>query len=140
VLVEERVPTTLVPLDLTHRTLVDAAWLDALARRGERGAFLAAVLEHYRTRWRATKGHDGVVLHDAVAVLEAIAPGTLRTAPMPLDVVCDHGPARGSITSGEATSTARLVDVAVDADLDAVRAEILRRAATPAPPSTTTPQ
>jgi pyrimidine-specific ribonucleoside hydrolase len=133
VLVEEQLPTTLVPLDLTHRTWVDGAWLDALRASGSRGAAMAGVLEHCRARWRESTGLDGVVLHDAVAVLEAVAPGTLRTTPIPLEVVCDHGPTRGSVRAVRAVradrrgTTARPVDVALDADLDAVRAEILRR-------------
>lgn len=128
VLVEEQLPTTLVPLDLTHRSWVDAAWLDALAASGPRGAILARVLDHYRGRWREAHGQDGVVLHDAVAVLEAIVPGTLRTTPLPLEVVCDHGPARGCVIADRrGAAVGRPVDVALDADLDAVRAEILRR-------------
>jgi pyrimidine-specific ribonucleoside hydrolase len=128
VLVEERLPTTLVPLDLTHRTWMDGAWLAALARSGERGATMAAVLEHPRGRWRASTGQDGVVLHDAVAVLEAAVPGTLRTTPLPLDVVCGYGPARGLVIADRRGVTGgRVVDVALDADLGALRAEILRR-------------
>ena len=127
-LVEEQLPTTMVPLDLTHRTWVDGAWIDALAASGERGAIMAGVLGHYRGRWLSSTGQDGVVLHDAVAMLEAIVPGTLRTTPLSLEVVCDHGPARGSVIADRrSASTGRLVDVALDADLDAVRAEILRR-------------
>jgi pyrimidine-specific ribonucleoside hydrolase len=134
VLVEEQLPTTLVPLDLTHRTWVDDRWLGTLRARSPRGAVMAGVLEHYRARWRESTGQDGVVLHDAVAMLEAVAPGTLRTTPMPLEVTCDHGPARGSVKAVRADGAARrggtparAVDVALDADLDAVRAEILRR-------------
>jgi len=133
VLVEEAVPTTLVPLDLTNRSWVDGAWLDTLAAGGARGAALAAIIEHYRARYREFYDRDGVVLHDALAVLEAVAPGTLRTTPLALDVVCDHGPARGSVIADRRGSTGpatgRLVDVALDADLDAIRAEILGRLA-----------
>jgi pyrimidine-specific ribonucleoside hydrolase len=128
VLVEEPLPTTLVPLDLTHRAWVDGAWLDALAASGPRGATMARVLDHYRARWHIAHGQDGVVLHDAVAVLEAVVPGTLRITSLPLEVVCDQGPARGCVIADRrGTGEARLVDVALDADLDAVRAEILRR-------------
>jgi pyrimidine-specific ribonucleoside hydrolase len=128
VLVEEPLPTTLVPLDLTHRAWVDAAWLDALAASGPRGATMAHVLDHYRAQWRASHGQDGVVLHDAIAVLEAVIPGILRTTPLPLEVVCDQGPARGCVIADRrGAAEGRLVDVATDADLDAVRAEILRR-------------
>ncbi|HEY0637340.1 MAG TPA: nucleoside hydrolase [Pseudonocardiaceae bacterium] len=129
VLVEERVPTTLVPLDLTTRSWVDVAWLDTLAAAGPRGATLASVIEHYRARYRTTYGRDGVVLHDAIAVLEAVVPGILRTTPLPLEVACDHGPARGAVLADRSppADAARLVDVALDADLDTVRAEVLRR-------------
>ena len=128
VLVEEQLPVTLVPLDLTTRVLVDGKWLLALAAGGERGSILARVLEHYRVRYREQVGPDGVLLHDAIAVLEAIMPGTLRTEPMWLDVICDQGPARGAVIADERhNAPGRPVDVAVDADLDAVRAEILHR-------------
>jgi pyrimidine-specific ribonucleoside hydrolase len=128
VLVEEAVPTTLVPLDLTTRSLVRAPWLEALAASGQRGEVLAGVLEHYRVRYREFYGEDGVVLHDALAVLEAAVPGTLRTTAMPVEVACDHGPARGAVIGDRfRLGTGRTVDVALDADLPAVQAELLRR-------------
>ena len=130
VLVEESVPTTLVPLDLTMRGWVDAAWLDALAAGSEHGALLAAVLRHYRARYRATYGLDGVAVHDALAILEAVAPGTLRTTPFPVEVACDHGPARGALIADRfGAGTGRTVDIALDADLPAVHTELLRRLA-----------
>lgn len=128
VLVEETVPTTLVPLDLTARGFVDVQWLDALAASGPSGAVLAGVLQHYRARYSAVYGQDGVALHDAVAVLEAAVPGTLHTTPLPLEVACDHGPARGAVIADRfGTGTGRTVDVALDADLPALRTELLRR-------------
>ena len=128
VLVEESVPTTLVPLDLTMRGWVGADWLDALAAGGGVGAVLAGVLQHYRRRYHDVYGNDGVAIHDAVAVLEAVAPGTLRTTPLPLEVACDHGPARGAVIADRVGSgPGRTVDVALDADLTAVHAELLRR-------------
>lgn len=128
VLVEEPVPTTLVPLDLTMRGWVDAAWLDALATGSEHGALLAAVLQHYRARYRALYGRDGVAVHDAIAILEAVMPGTLRTTPLPVEVACDHGPARGALIADRfGAATGRTVDIALDADLPALHAELLRR-------------
>lgn len=130
VLTEEKVPTTLVPLDLTSRGRVDGGWLGELAAGGEHGAVLASIIEHYRTRYRDVHGIDGVVLHDALAVLEAVAPGTLHTTALSLEVVCDQGPARGATIGdrrGSEPAGDRAVDVALEADLDAVRAEILRR-------------
>jgi pyrimidine-specific ribonucleoside hydrolase len=130
VLVEESVPTTLVPLDLTMRGWVDAAWLDALAAGGEHGALLAEVLRLYRVRYQALYGRDGVVVHDAIAILEALVPGTLPTTPLPVEVACDHGPARGALIADRyGAGTGRTVDIALDADLPAIHAELLRRLA-----------
>jgi pyrimidine-specific ribonucleoside hydrolase len=126
VLAEEPVPVTLVPLELTMGCSVDGRWLDELAGSGPRCAALAGVIEHYRARYLAEHGIDGVALHDAVAVLEAIVPGTLRTEPMALRVDCAPGEGRGTVlrTGG---SGARPVDVARDTDIPALHAEILRR-------------
>ncbi|MPZ64010.1 MAG: nucleoside hydrolase [Pseudonocardiaceae bacterium] len=128
VLVEEDVATTLVPLDLTLRCAVDGAWLDELATAGPRGAALGRVIEHYRTQFREFSGGDAVPLHDSLAVLEAAVPGTLRTTALPLEVVYDHGPARGVLFAARRSGAGgRLVDVALDADVDEVSATVLRR-------------
>ncbi|HEY2763520.1 MAG TPA: nucleoside hydrolase [Pseudonocardiaceae bacterium] len=127
VLVEEDVPTTLVPLDLTLRASVDGAWIDELSRAGPRCAALAGIVEQRLATSRAT-GSDGVALHDPLVVLEAALPGTLRTTPMPLEVVCDHGPARGTMwTDTSRSPDGRTVQVALDADLPAISATILNR-------------
>jgi pyrimidine-specific ribonucleoside hydrolase len=128
VLVEEDVPTTLVPLDLTLRAEVDSAWLYELAAAGPRSAALAGVVEHHLARFRESTGQDGLPLHDALAVLEAAVPGTLRTTPMPLEVVCDHGPTRGAVWTGNAhRAPAHVVQVALDADVPSINATILDR-------------
>lgn len=128
VLVEEDVPTTLVPLDLTLRAAVDSAWLSELAAAGPRCGALAGVVEHCRQRFRAATGRDAVPLHDSLAVLEAVLPGTLDTTAMPLDVVCDPTPARGAIRPDKARGTeGRHVQVALDGNLPAVNATILAR-------------
>ncbi len=128
VLVEEDVATTLVPLDITLRCAVDRAWLDSLAAAGPRGAALGRVIDHYHRQFQEFSGHDAVPLHDSLAVLEAAVPGTLRTTALPLEVVCDHGPARGVLLADRRSGAGgRLVDVALDADVDAVSATVLRR-------------
>lgn len=103
VLTQTDVPVTLVPLEVTMRCTADRAWLAALAGAGPAGALLASMLANHRVE-------DAVVLHDAVAVLEAVRPGTLRTEPVPLQVVCDLGPARGVTVQAASGPT---VDVAV---------------------------
>lgn len=136
VLVEEEVPTVLVPLDLTHRCAVDTEWLDRLAAGGQRGRRLVDLTAVYREHYRRSLGRDGTVLHDAVAMAEAVRPGLLKSTPLPLDVECGQGPGRGMVIADRRSAAAReasgdrggrTVDVALDADLDAVRGFLLER-------------
>ena len=135
VLVEESVPTTLVPLDLTMRCAVDTRWLDRLTASGTVGATLVRLTDAYRSHYRLALGHDGAVIHDAVAVAEAIKPGLLTTTAMPVEVDCGQGPARGMTIGDHRAARVRLeqatrdVDVALDANLDEVRAFLLARLA-----------
>jgi pyrimidine-specific ribonucleoside hydrolase len=133
VLVEESVPTTLVPMDLTTRCAVDAPWLDRLAASGPLGATLVRLTGSYRSHYQQSLGHDGIVIHDAVAVAEAIRPGILRMTRLPVEVDCGLGPARGMTIGDRRTPRVqdgpREIDVALDADLDEVRAFLLSRLA-----------
>jgi pyrimidine-specific ribonucleoside hydrolase len=126
VLTQADVPVTMVPLDLTLRCPAGPEWIEALAAAGPRCAALAEVITHYRTAFRERYGIDAVAVHDAVAVLEAVLPGTLRTTPKPMAVACDLGPARGA-TVGMPEGSGPRVQVALDADTDKVLAEILER-------------
>ncbi|GAA1219461.1 nucleoside hydrolase [Prauserella alba] len=130
-------PCVLVPMDLTYRCAVDAAWLDELDASGPIGAALHALTPDYRTHYRGALGWDGMVVHDAVAVAEAIRPGTLRTERVPVQVECSFGPGRGATladrrlpalrTAADGAAPASEVDVAVDTDLAALRALLLDR-------------
>jgi pyrimidine-specific ribonucleoside hydrolase len=126
VLTQADVPVTMVPLDVTLRCPAGPAWLDELATAGPRCAELAQVITHYRAAYRSRYGIDAVAVHDAVAVLEVMLPGSLTTKPMPIEVACDLGPARGA-TVAVPTGSGPAVEVAVDADADAVLAAILDR-------------
>ena len=120
VLVEEDVPTTLVPLNVTQRATLDSAWIVELATAGPRCAALAGIIEHCRQQ-RTTP----MALHDSLVVLEATVPGTLPTSPMTLQVVCDHGCDRGAVQPGNGPEGP--VQVACDADLTSLNAMILHR-------------
>jgi pyrimidine-specific ribonucleoside hydrolase len=134
VLVEESVPCVLVPVDLTHRCAVDTDWLGKLAAASPIGAALGALTASYLAHYPKVLGRDGIVLHDAVAVAEAISPGILRTESYPIDVDCGLGPSRGATlvdrrrAAGHAEDQAsRPVDVAVDTDLYELREFLLNR-------------
>ncbi|GAB3476343.1 nucleoside hydrolase [Amycolatopsis cihanbeyliensis] len=134
VLVEDEVPAVLVPMDLTVRCAVDADWLGTLRASGPIGAALDALTPDYRDYYRKALGWDGTVLHDAVAVAEAISPGILETERLPIEVDCTPGPSRGAtvvdrrrIEVAERAETSSVVDVAVDTDLDGLRGFVLGR-------------
>jgi len=139
VLTQTDVPVTLVPLDLTLRCAADGAWVAALGAGGPVGATLAGIIGAYRAAYSAFYGRDAVAVHDAVALLEAIRPGVLRTTPLPIRVACDLGPARGatvpdrSPTTGSAPQlpAAPPVHVALDADVAEVLADIAARLTDP---------
>ncbi|MGI6875757.1 nucleoside hydrolase [Amycolatopsis sp. 3B14] len=137
VLVEEPVPCVLVPMDLTYRCAVDSTWLGKLAASGPIGTALEALTPDYLAHYRKALGWDGIVLHDAVAVAEAIRPGILKTASYPIEVECSLGPARGATLVDRRRQALRAdaegdvapgrVEVAVDTDLEGLRGFILER-------------
>jgi inosine-uridine nucleoside N-ribohydrolase len=127
VLVEEDVPVTLVPLDVTMRVAVGDEWLNELAKN-EAGRELVAMTPHYRAFYAEVFGRDDFVMHDAIAVAEAIKPGILHTTALRLEVDCSDGPGSGATIAdrrGTAQPGERLVDVALDADIDTLRAYVL---------------
>src|SRR4051812_29614596 len=82
-------PTVLVGLDVTLPTVLDEDGIARFAAAGPIGAQAAAILRQYLDHARTAYGTTGVVVHDALAVTEAILPGTLGTVRR--DVVVDTG-------------------------------------------------
>ncbi|MGW5052022.1 nucleoside hydrolase [Actinokineospora sp. NPDC004072] len=131
VLVEEPVPVTLVPIDLTYRCAVDAPWLDALRASGPLGELLESFTPSYRAHYTELLGQDCTVLHDAVAVAEAIHPGILTTKRLPVTIQTT-GPARGALIADQRLNVPlspgyREIDIATDTNYDALRSLILTR-------------
>jgi pyrimidine-specific ribonucleoside hydrolase len=129
VLVEEDVPTVLVPIDLTLRCAVDGPWLDAVQASGPVGRALVALAPDYRAHYSRRLGRDGMALHDAIAVAEAVRPGILTTTRYPLEVDCTFGPGRGStiVDQRGVYAEGKAVDIALDADLDVLLGFVLER-------------
>jgi pyrimidine-specific ribonucleoside hydrolase len=136
VLVEERLPTVLVTTDLTFRCRVDRNWLSRLESSGPRGATLVSLTADYMAHYTRFFGEECTVLHDAVAVAEAIQPGLLRTTTYPTEVDCSTGPSRGALVVDRRTPEilatfgsplARPLDLALDADVEAVHDFLLTR-------------
>jgi pyrimidine-specific ribonucleoside hydrolase len=112
------VPTVMVGLDVTLPTVLTADGIARFAAAGPVGATAAAILEKYVDNARTAYGIDGVVVHDALALTEAIVPGTLGTARRAVVVDTSLGAGRGqTLVDRRATSTSRTaVEVAERVD------------------------
>jgi pyrimidine-specific ribonucleoside hydrolase len=82
-------PTVMVGLDVTLPTVLSEEGIARFGAAGPIGAQAAAILRQYLDHARTAYGTAGVVVHDALALTEAIAPGTLGTVRR--DVVVDTG-------------------------------------------------
>ena len=114
-------PTVMVGLDVTLPTVLTEAGIARFAAAGPVGSQAAAILGQYLDHARSTYGTDGVVVHDALALTEAIVPGTLRTVRR--DVVVDTGPGTGRgqtlVDRRHTSSAADAVEVAEGVDSEA---------------------
>jgi pyrimidine-specific ribonucleoside hydrolase len=111
-------PTVMVGLDVTLPTVLGEDGIARFAAAGPVGAQAAAILAQYLDHARTAYGTAGVVVHDALALTEAIVPGTLGTVRR--DVVVDTGLGAGrgqTLVDRRNVSTARAaVDVAETVD------------------------
>jgi pyrimidine-specific ribonucleoside hydrolase len=133
VLVEQRLNTVLVPINLTHQCGVGEAWINRLRSAGAIGRTLAQIAAPYQAWQREQQGSDGLVLHDAVAVAEAARPGVLNTTAYQLDVDCSQGDARGALIAQRhldghpGDPAGRTVDIATETDVAALTTFMLNR-------------
>ena len=123
--------TVMVGLDVTLPTVLGEAGIARFAAAGPIGATAAAILAQYVDAARDRYGTDGVVVHDALAVTEAILPGTLGTVRR--DVVVDTGLGAGrgqTLVDRRTVSTAaEAVEVAESVDSVAAVAVLVDRLA-----------
>jgi pyrimidine-specific ribonucleoside hydrolase len=125
-------PTTLVGLDVTLPTVLTEEGIARFSAAGPLGATAAAILQQYLDHARAAYGSPGVVVHDALALTEAIVPGTLGTVRR--DVVVDTGLGAGrgqTLVDRRAVSDApSAVEVAETVDGEAAVAFLVERLCT----------
>lgn len=124
------VPTTLVGLDVTVRTVLTSGDRERVRRAGPIGELAANALDGYA---HGLPG-GGVPVHDAVAVVEAIRPGLVVTDPAMVEVDCGPGPSVGNtlvtrLPEGGVAGAAgdRACRVAVDVDARGVVDLVLDR-------------
>ena len=126
-----RSPTTktLVPLDVTNQVVFSLDFVDQLPSEESRvGAMLRGMIPYAFRSYRQQLGLEGILLHDAVALMAALHPELFETEEMAGDVE----------TTGELTSGATVFDrrqsqhwrvnmeVATAVDVAAVRDCIIR--------------
>lgn len=124
-------PVTAVGLDVTHKTTIDGADLEALAARTGKTAraqeimrFLSDSARFYFERMERRTGRRFLIMHDPLAVAAALDPTLIETRPAVVDVE----------TAGRLTTGATVADwdmrsdrpanaeVAVDVDAERFRA------------------
>jgi pyrimidine-specific ribonucleoside hydrolase len=88
-------PTVLVGLDVTLPTVLGVDGIARFAAAGPVGDRAAAILQQYLDVQSTAHGRPGVVVHDALALTEAIAPGTLGTVRRDIVVDTTLGAGRG---------------------------------------------
>lgn len=111
-------PTVLVGLDVTLPTVLTEAGIARFAAAGPVGAQAAAILRQYVDHARSSYGVDGVVVHDALALTEAIVPGTLTTVHRDVVVDTGHGAGRGQTLVDRRTTSSSATAVAVAEGVD----------------------
>jgi pyrimidine-specific ribonucleoside hydrolase len=118
--------TVMVGLDVTMPTVLTEAGIARFGAAGPVGDRAAAVLRQYLDHARSTYGADGVVVHDALALTEAIAPGTLQTVRRDVVVDTGTGAARGqTLVDRRAVSTAETAIEVAEAVDSAAAVEFL---------------
>ncbi|MGY1718270.1 nucleoside hydrolase [Blastococcus sp. SYSU DS0552] len=112
------VPAVLVGLDVTLPTVLTEEGIARFAGAGPVGRSAAAILQQYVDHARDAYGTAGVVVHDALALTEAIAPGTLGTVRRDVVVDTTLGAGRGqTLVDRRAVSrSATAVEVAETVD------------------------
>jgi pyrimidine-specific ribonucleoside hydrolase len=86
----------MVGLDVTMPTVLTEAGIERFRSTGGRvGETAAGILRQYVDSARDRYGIDGVVVHDALALTEAIVPGTLATTRRDVVVDTTLGAGRG---------------------------------------------
>jgi purine nucleosidase len=90
-------PVVLVPLDATHPTAVDTAWLDRLAAGGSQvSRFASDILDFYVKAYTPILGRRGCVIHDALAAMVSVDPGVGDYAARPVHVELHGERTRGT--------------------------------------------
>jgi len=121
-----------VGLDVTLPTVLAADGIARFAAAGPIGATAAAILQQYLDVQSTVSGRPGVVVHDGLALTEAIAPGTLGTVRRDVVVDTSLGAGRGQtlVDRRQVSAAPTAVEVAETVDSAAAVEFLVSRLAT----------
>jgi inosine-uridine nucleoside N-ribohydrolase len=110
--------TTMIGLDVTHRTVTTPEVQDRLRETGAIGGFVADLIDFFAVYHRETYGWDGAPIHDAVAVAHVIRPGLVTTIDRNVEVELESDLCRGRTVVDRWQRTGREANAHVGIDLD----------------------
>jgi inosine-uridine nucleoside N-ribohydrolase len=108
---------TMVGLDVTFRSAVQPAEVEAIRDQGRVGSIVAQFLDFAGEYYRSTHGLDGYPIHDAVALAHALD-GVVETEQMRVDVETQSGFCDGRTVCDVDNRTDREPNAEVGLDLD----------------------
>jgi len=80
------IPITMIGLEVTHRAWMSDVHADTLRDRGQVGAFVAELLDHFVAFHQERFGWPGAPIHDAVTIAHLIDPTLVTVMPMNVQV------------------------------------------------------
>lgn len=102
IVLQAGLPLTLVPLDVTERTVLTREGLQGVAPAGMLHAVVEAMVAGTMAFHRSQGDREGIVMHDPLAVGVAVDPSLVRREPMAVAVET-----RGTLTAGMAVADLR---------------------------------
>lgn len=119
-----RLPTHLVPLDVTRQMVLSPDRVLALCRHGDKlSRWLGLALQFSVEANQRVRGVAGCTLHDSVVMGEILSPGILRFRERAVALDLDEGARRGHTRE---RPDGRPIPVAISVDLERMRALLQR--------------
>ena len=121
-ILNSRITTTLVPLDVTQQVSFGLETMDELPTDSSRtGFFLRQILPHAFRAFRQQLGHETITLNDAVGALAVIEPDLFKCETMACDVETEGEMTRGMLVVDQRDPAEWRPNVNVAYELDPAR-------------------
>ena len=114
----ERIPLTMIGLEVTHKAWLTDEHADALRGTGATGRFVAELLDHFVGFHQERFGWEGGPIHDAVTIAHLIDPTLVWTLPMNVQIETESPLCIGRTVADRWSVTDREPNAAVGLDID----------------------